>query len=185
MPRGKKLGGGRRDFDTESGVVSSDSLCTPPEIAMPLAVFFGGPVDVDPATNEHAIIRAHLKYTEFGLQLPWKRPRGKGTAWVNWPYSTNEPWAGKAIYEMKIGNVRELVVLCMSATSTVWWQSMMMKPKRNPRVICTKRIPFLGPHGVPMESGARFDTALIYYGSRTAAFDRNFKHVARWSTWGR
>lgn len=189
--RRDRIGLGRVNTDvvtTESGVISSDSLCTPPTIADPLADFFGGPVDCDPATNEHALIRARVQYTELGLQLPWGGAgvgSGRGTWWVNWPYSTNEPWADKAIYEMKIGNAREGVVLCMSATSTMWWQSMMLRPRRNPRVICTPRIAFYGPNGKPLESGARFDTALIYYGSRATRFDQHFRHVTRWSTWGR
>lgn len=175
------------DIDTSTGKISSDSLCTPHEIAEPMLELYGGPADIDPATNEHAIIAAHVKYTEFGLTLPWTGRHGKRKAkgWVNWPYSTNEPWADKAIYEMKIGNVGELVVLCMSATSTLWWQSMMVRPRRNPRVICTRRLAFLGPGGVKLESGARFDTALIYYGPRVDKFDRLFQHVTRWSTWGR
>lgn len=175
----------KRDLDTSSGKISSDSLCTPPEIATPLAQLFGGPVDIDPATNEHSIIQARRIYTWGGLMRPWVGPRKDGSAFVNWPYSTNDPWAAKALHEMKIQHVRELVILCMSATSTRWWAGLMINSKRNPRVMCTKRIPFLGPNGVEMESGARFDTALIYYGPRSLVFDREFKHQAMWSTWGR
>lgn len=184
MPKGKKLGGWKRDFQTESGVISSDSLCSPPEITRPLADMFGQ-VDIDPATNEHSRVPARKHLTELGLVLPWVGPKRDGTGYVNWPYSTNEPWATKAIFEMRIGHVRELVILCMSATSTIWWQSLMLKPRRNPRVICTSRLAFLGPDGVEMEHGARFDTALIYYGPRARLFDRTFQHVTRWATWGR
>ncbi len=60
-----------------------------------------------------------------------------------------------------------------------------LAPRRNPRVICTKRIPFLGPSGLPLASGARFDTSLIYYGPKVKKFDKLFRHVARWTTWGR
>lgn len=170
----------RRVLATNSGDLDSDSLCTPPEITVPLLELWDGPADCDPCSNEHSIVSARVAYTFGGLHRPW----GEKT-YENHPYSTNEPWIDKAVYEMKVGRVRELVILCMSATSTMWWQKAMVMPSRNPRVICTKRLPFLGPDGIRMPSGARFDTALIYYGSRHKKFDRLYKHVARWSTWGR
>ena len=158
--------------------MSTDEWCSPPEIAGPLFDFWGE-ADVDPCSNSRSIIRARKRYTWGGLTRPW----GKQT-YDNHPYSTNKPWIDKAIYEMKIGNVEELVVLCMYAASTQWWQDAMLKPRRNPRVIATKRIKFLGPDGKPVDS-SRFEPALIYYGRRTGAFDRHFEAITMWSTWGR
>jgi len=159
--------------------MNSDSWCTGPEIATPLFRDFWGFADLDPCSNDRSLIRAHESYTWGGLMRPWK-PK----TYQNHPYSTNEPWASKAIYEMKIGNVAELVILCMTATSTGWWKKLMVASKRNPRVIATKRLKFLGPDRKPVDS-SRFEPSLIYYGSKTAKFDRAFKHVAMWSTWGR
>lgn len=170
----------RRDFDTTTGVISSDSLCSPPEIVNSVYEILGDPIGCDPATNEHSIIRAKTAYTWGGLIKPWKE-----RSYVNWPYSTNEPWADKAIREMKIGHVTELMILCMTATSTMWWQKTMLLPRRNPRVICTRRLAFLGPSGKPLKNGARFDTSLIYFGRHVRKFDKEFAHVARWTTWGR
>jgi hypothetical protein len=170
----------KRDLDTESGEISSDSLCTPPEIIDRVYELFDGVIDCDPCSNEHSIVRATAIYTWGGLVRPWKR-----RTWENHPYSINDPCIDKACHEMRIGNVRELVILCMTATSTRWWHRAMTVPRRNPRVICTKRIKFLGPDGIPLESGARFDTSLIYYGSKPKKFDRLFAHVAMWTTWGR
>jgi len=184
--RTRGASGTERDLETDSGNISSDSLCTPPEIYEPLYEFWGGIPDCDPATNEHALIRAHVMHTSLGLVLPWRAPRRPTRrTWVNWPYSTNEPWAAKAVQEMKTGNVAELVIFCMTVTSPFWWRRLMLEPRRNPRVICTRRIKFLGPGGKPLGSGARFDTSLIYYGPKPARFDRYFRHVERWSTWGR
>ncbi len=178
--KGKKLGGGKRDFATDDGDISSDSLCTPPEVLDPMYELMGGPVDCDPCSNEHSIVKAKVAYTWGGLIRPW----GDKT-YENQPYSTNEPWIDKSLHEMKVGNVSELLILCMTATSTIWWQKAMLRPRRNPRVICTKRIAFLGPNGKPLKSGARFDTSLIYYGKRQQKFDRLYAHLARWTTWGR
>jgi hypothetical protein len=167
--------------------MTSDEWCTPHDVADPLAQFFGGPVGVDPCSNDRSVVQAHTVYTWGGLSRPWCRPgfAKKGdTSFANWPYSTNDPWAGKAAYEMRVGHVRELVILCMTAVSTKWWSGLMAYKKRNPRVICTKRLKFLGPDG-QKEDSSRFDPALIYYGTRLKAFDREFGHLAQWSTWGR
>ncbi len=158
--------------------MTSDEWCTPPEIADPLFEFWGQ-ADGDPCSNDRSVVRARQRYTFGGLHRPWWKK-----TYQNHPYSKNEPWADKAVHEMRVGNVHELVVLCMTATSTVWWQTFMLKPRRNPRVILTKRLKFLGPDGVPVDS-SRFEPALIYYGKNPKKFDRHFKHVAMWSTWGR
>lgn len=155
----------------------SDEWCTPPEVADPLFDFWG--VCGDPCSNERSVVRAHTRYTWGGLHRPWWEE-----TYANWPYSKNEPWSGKAVSELGIGRVRELAILCMTATSTGWWRGLMVKPRRNPRVIMTKRIKFLGPDRRPVDS-SRFEPALIYYGARAAAFDRQFSHLAMWSTWGR
>lgn len=158
--------------------MTSDEWCTPPKVATPLEQFWGY-ADLDPCSNDRSIVKAREIYTWGGLTRPWKKK-----TYQNHPYSINEPWATKAVFEMRIGNVSELVVLCMTATSTGWWQTFMQKPKRNPRVICTKRLHFLGPDGKPIDS-SRFEPALIYYGTRHKAFDKEFGHIAMWSTWGR
>ncbi len=158
--------------------MTSDEWCSPPEVADPLFEFWGI-ADGDPCSNDRSVIRARERYTWGGLTRPWWEK-----TYENHPYSQNDPWTQKAIYEMKIGNVAELVILCMTATSTQWWQGLMTKPRRNPRVLLTKRLKFLGPDGKPVDS-SRFEPALIYYGGRAKAFDKEFRHLTMWSTWGR
>lgn len=170
----------KRGLATANGDISSDSLCTPSEILEPLYDLYRGRLDCDPCSNEHSIVKATHMYTYGGLVRRWYE-----RTFENQPYSTNEPWIDKAVYEMKLGHVSELVILCMTATSTVWWKKAMTLPRRNPRVMCTKRIKFLGPGGKPLPHGARFDTSLIYYGPNTKRFDRLFSRHAMWSTWGR
>jgi len=177
-----------RDIEAASGKIDSDSLCTPPSIIEPLKELFDGEIDCDPCSNEHSLVGALTTYTWGGLARPWGGAgvgRGKRRAYSNWPYSTNDPWASKAVYEMKIGNVHELAVLCMAVPSTVWWRNLMIEPKRNPRVLMTKRLKFYGPNGKPLKDSARFDTALIYYGRKEAKFDRLFQAITMWSTRGR
>jgi hypothetical protein len=157
-------------------VSDSDHWCTPLEVALPLVQFFGGPVDCDPCSNATSIIDAVTAYTFGGLQFPW----GK-TSYMNNPYSTNVPWAEKAVHEMRVGRVEELVTLMMVAPSTDWWSTLCNKAPRNPRMIFTKRLKFIGDQ----KHGARFDTVLKYYGRRVRQFEREFSHLARWTRWGR
>ena len=162
-------------------MINSDQWCSPKiEIAEPLAQLFGGPVGIDPCSNARSVILAEVVYEWGGLHLPWKNPLDTG--YMNNPYSTNIPWANKAIHEMQVGHLDELVTLMMVATSTAWWSSLCTTKKvRNPRILFTKRLKFIGDK----KHGARFDTALKYYGRRHRAFEREFKHITRWSAWGR
>lgn len=163
----------------DHGGITSDEWCTPPEVADPLFQFWGY-ADWDPCTNARSVVKTlDGCFEKGGLIRPYR-----GKTWQNHPYSQNDVWAPKAISELKAGHAKELVILCMTATSTLWWQSLMNKPKRNPRVICTKRLPFLGPKGEPVDS-SRFEPALIYYGPNAKRFDACFRSIARWSTWGR
>lgn len=167
---------------SDSEPMSSDEWCTPWPIVGPLAQFFGGPVGVDPCSNERSIVRADAHYSWGGLVRSWRSK--KKTAFMNNPYSTNDPWADKAVYEMKVGHVDELVTLMMVAPSTTWWRTLCVSSRRNPRLIFTPRLKFIGKPNGPKE-GARFDTVLKYFGRRHRAFEREFKHVTRWLAWGR
>lgn len=175
--------------------MDSDTWCTPRSIALPLEQFFGGAVDVDPCSNERSIIKAKKVYTWGGLTRRWGR-----TTYENPPYSCTHPWTVKGFAEMgfeaghqstmQLGgrasgtgpSVDELVRLVMVSTSSAWWTLATSCP-RNPRLLFTKRLKFIGD----AKNGARFDTVLMYYGKKIArvrAFEREFKSITRWSTWG-
>jgi DNA N-6-adenine-methyltransferase (Dam) len=162
----------------DHGGITSDEWCSPRSVATPLYHFWGE-ADLDPCSNDRSVIRSRRALASGGLVLPWD-----GTTYANWPYSQNDAWTSKALHEMKAGRVEELVILCMTATSTVWWKRLMISAKRNPRVHLTKRLKFLGPGGKPVDS-SRFEPALIYYGPRATRFDQHFSHLSMWSTWGR
>jgi hypothetical protein len=169
--------------------VSTDDWCSPPEVADRLVDLFHGPVDVDPCSNARSFIQALLAYRTGGLILPWRLavPVDR-TVYQNDPYSQAQPWTDKALAEIAIGNVRELVRLSMMATSTAWWADMCLRPARNPRVLALKRLYFLDPEA--QEAGqrrwtCRFEPALTYIGHRPAQFTRAFASLTRWSTWGR
>jgi hypothetical protein len=85
-------------------------------------------------------------------------------------------------------HVKELVRLTLVSTAALWWRRQCLVPRRNPRLLFTKRLSFLDPFaedaGMKRE-GARFDTVLTYFGPRVTAFEAAFRHLTRWMTWGR
>ncbi len=184
---------------------SSDSWCTPYEVSLPLVQFFGGPVGCDPCSNDRSIIKSDRRYVAGGLHQPWggwKMAGGKiaRTAYKNPPYSKTALWTEKGILELeggltdRHGNINELVDLVMASTSTAWWGRGMRDTKRNPRVIFTKRLAFIDPRPRKVRgedkrglktASARFEPALIYYGSRIRAFEREFATITSWLSWGR
>lgn len=170
---------------------NSDSWCSPPEIADPLEDFHGGPVDVDPCSNERSIIRARRAYVTGGLVLPWCLPTPvDGSCYENFPYSQGDEWTVKLLAELAAGHIREHTRLCMMSTSTHWWARQCLLPERNPRILALKRIPFLDPFAIEAGKkrvGCRFEPALVYFGpgTRVRQFDRAFAHLTRWTTWGR
>ena len=156
----------------------SDGWCSPREVTVPLADFFGGGPRTDPCSNERSIVGAAIEYTWGGLHLPWL-----GETYENCPFSKTPAWTAKGLAELKSGRCTELVRLTMVATSTKWWK-LMAGYRRNPRFLFTKRLKFRGDAKTPNQ-GARFDTVLTYFGPRHAAFDKTFRHLERWTSWGR
>lgn len=166
----------------------SDWWCTPPEITVPLADFFGGPVDVDPCSNDRSIVLAHVAMTTGGLVAPWWRNETPGTVYQNDPYSKATLWTDKMLRELTNGRVTELVRLSMMSTSTQWWKDMCLYPFCNPRILGIRRVSFLDPEsaeaGMKRQS-CRFEPALTYFGHRPEEFTKTFAHLTRWAAWGR
>lgn len=176
--------------------MDSDTWCSPRKVTIPLAQFHRGPVDFDPCSNPRSLVKARKSLHAGGLHLPWRLSRPVNAAvYENPPYSKNDLWTQKAMNEIIVGNVEDLVRLVMVSTSTKWWRQQCgvipttvdvngqrrARVPRNPRLCFTKRLKFIGDK----DCGARFDTVLVYYGDRARAFEKEFSHIIQWSTWGR
>ena len=179
--------------------MNSDDWATPHCVADPLEQFYDGPTGCDPCSNPTSIIRAHRALSAGGLHLRWTHEDIKSTTgYRNPPYSGTEPWVDKAVRELHAVDrpLTEEISLVMVATSTKWWRKMcgtepvplardgkikMLTPQYNPRLLFTGRLKFIGD----ADNGARFDTVLAYYGHRVRAFEKEFKSITKWSTWGR
>lgn len=169
----------------------TDSWCTPPEITVPLHdTLYQGPATVDPFSNERSLVKALRSYFTGGFTLPWwlVEKEEPGNDFENPPYSKMTAATAKLLVELKSGRVVQHVRLVPAMTSSRWWARQCLDSKRNPRVMFTKRISFLDPFNPDpnkRRQTCRHEPALVYYGSKPALFDKAFKHLNRWSTWGR
>jgi hypothetical protein len=167
-------------------MATSDWWCSPAEIADPLEEFYGGPVGIDPCSNDRSIIRAVVALTYGGLVRSWRT--AKRTGYQNDPYSQAGAWTDKMLRELRYGNLREHVRLSMFTPSTKWWVNMCATPRCNPRILALKRISFLDPfadEAGQKRDSCRFELALTYFGPRPERFTKVFAHLTRWTTWGR
>lgn len=174
----------------------TDHWNSPREVADPLEEFAGGPVGIDPCSNETSIIKAVVRYVNVGgLILPWKpAPGHPQSAYENPPYSQLDAWTDKGIVEIadrRLGGRVDLIRLVPVASSTAWWRRAFgLEPvrlpggvevlPRKPTVIFTKRLQFLDGTGKQV-GGARFDSVLFYYGRRERAFLRAFRAITSWT----
>ena len=131
------------------------------------------PIVLDPATTKDNPTGAQYIRTvdcdPDGLATAWHEFRG--LTYVNPPYgrSYNRVWAHKIASEGMLGD--EIIALVAARTGSRWWRFMWEATR-----ICfiDHRLKFVG-----MPSGAPFDSALCYWGSRPRAFRRCMKDLGR------
>jgi len=100
---------------------------TPPEFLNLVREFYGGDIELDPASNPVAqqTVKAldYYSYEEGrdGLLLPWNGRK----VYCNPPYSRDliVPFVEKALSE--VNNGAELVMLVNSATDTLWYHTLI------------------------------------------------------------
>ncbi len=102
-----------------------DTWTSPLEIVGPLGRFAhvcgnGPAVDLDPCSNERSIVQCRRRFTrEDAPTADPIRPWG-GTAYVNWPWSSPEPWV-RACYEESQAGHCPWIVGCGIADPSVGW----------------------------------------------------------------
>ena len=138
-----------------------------------------GEIDLDPASCEEAnkIVKAKQIYTESdsGLKYPWI-----GRVFMNPPYSANKEFAEKMLYEYKINNTTEAIILLGAhAIETKWFADYW------DHVLCFTghRIKFNTPTGAAI-AGNIAGSVFVHLGEDSHKFAEEFnKHgyvVARW-----
>lgn len=146
---------------------ATDEWNTPPWITA-LVRDVLGTIDLDPCGNKRSspVVRATriLTVETDGLKVPWS-----GRVFMNPPYTRGQlaQWSQKLVSEYRTGAVTQAIALVPAYTDTSWWKTFAPYP------VCFLhgRVKFDGASGYP----ARFPSALIYLGTRTARFIFSFR----------
>jgi len=142
-----------------------DTWNTPSEIVLKVVDYFGGPVELDPCSNDaqYPNVPCIRCFTEDddGLSFQWNA----NSVFMNHPYSDSKHWIPYARRMFDEGNVQELIMLIKLDISTKWYRSIADRPW----VAINKRLRF-----GDSTSAAPFQSALFYLGPDPGRFFQTF-----------
>lgn len=148
------------------GQSEKDDWLTPREIVEDVVAFFGGVIDLDPASNSHETpnipARKHYTKEDDGLSYTWE-----GKVFLNPPYGREiAKWVDKLLEDYQRGHIREAIALLPARMDTQWFIPLYDYP------ICfiIGRICFSDGDGA-----APFPSCLVYLGKRVEDFVAIFK----------
>ena len=143
----------------------TDCWNTPSEIVLKVVDYFGGPVELDPCSNDaqYPNVPCIRCFTEDddGLSFQWNA----NSVFMNHPYSNSKHWIPYARQQFDEGNAKELILLIKLDISTRWYKSIADRPW----IAINKRLRFGDGKGA-----APFQSALFYLGPDPARFFRVF-----------
>lgn len=156
--------------------VSSDERYTPEWLLDIVRTFNGGDIELDVCTAPSNPTRAigFLTIVSNGLEQAWTP---YGLNWCNPPYSRGEviQWVTKASEEASQGC--EILMLTQADVSTQWFRAA--RSSADCVSLLRKRVGFVTPDGKAMP-GAKFGSAMWYWGRRRARFGRFFGGDVGW-----
>lgn len=143
----------------------TDCWNTPQEVVDKVIEYFGGPVELDPCSNnaDNPNVPCLRCFTEEddGLSFQWNA----NSVFMNHPYSDSKSWIPYARQQFDEGNVQELIMLIKLDISTRWYKSIADRPW----VAVNKRLRFGDGKGA-----APFQSALFYLGPDPGRFFQVF-----------
>lgn len=156
----------------------SQEWCTPAKYVNAVKKFFGGEIDLDPCSNEHAIVHAN---TEFrlpktdGLKEEWNYQR----IYVNPPYGSDKQrgttiknWLAKCCLANEKYSAQVLALVPVATNTSHWKQCVFGKAS----AICflyDTRLRFL-INGSEEHKGAPMACCIIYWGDDVDRFSKCF-----------
>lgn len=141
----------------------SNEYLTPPHIIDRALDFFGGQIDLDPASNEHSLVPA---ITAFDRKIDGLKQDWFGRVWLNPPYGREwlPKFIDKAIEEFAEGAADEILILVPARTDTKWHRSLNFCD----RCYLHGRLKFKSP-GKKLTT-APFPSVIFYLGDRNNDF---------------
>ena len=156
-PKGPLMSSGKDDWQTPDRVLD----CVHDMCAV---------IGLDPcAGRDTDLAVSNMTKDEDGLSLSWQK---QGLVFVNPPYSELKLWVPKVVKEAQEG--AEILLLIPARTDTMAFQLAM----RWSNALCfvAGRLKYLD-QGVTCKNSAPFPSAVLYFGSRWAAFADAFDPI--------
>jgi len=148
----------------------SNEHFTPLDFLEKVREFYGGWIDLDPASNgvDDSHSRASANYDKELDGLRWEWP---GNVFLNPPYSRDllKPFIAKAIAEYESGHANQILILAPARTDTQWHRSLAAYP----RCYITGRLKFHNPSNDGND--APFPSVLFYLGGNWPKFARHWR----------
>lgn len=153
---------------------SSQSWCTPPKYVEAISGFWNGDIELDPCSNEYALVEATTKFMlpeTDGLKMEWNYR----TIYVNPPYgadrcrgTTIKNWLAKCAYT-HAKYKSEIIALIPVATNTSHWKKYIFGSADAVCFLADTRLRFY-VNGIEHEKGAPMACCLIYWGDNADGF---------------
>ena len=162
----------------KNGDSLSQNWCTPPKYVDAIRDFFGGPVALDPCSNQFSIVRATTEYVlpeVDGLVASWDFP----TIFVNPPYGRDRrrstsirDWLRRC-WRAHRDHGAEVLALVPVATNTRHWKEYVFSAATAVAFLYDTRLRFL-EDGKDVGKGAPMSCAMVYWGTCYGRFDETF-----------
>jgi hypothetical protein len=151
---------------------------TPVKYVKAIREFFSGPVELDPCSNEHSIVKAKVEYRPpevDGLKVEWDY----ATIFVNPPYgsdrrhgTTIRDWLRKCAEAHSVHGA-EVLALVPVAVNTQHWKLYVWGAATAVAFLYDTRLRFL-VNGRDSGKGAPMACAMVYWGKHYQRFERTF-----------
>lgn len=146
---------------------------TPEKILQPVRDYFGGVIELDPATQPNNPVGALRFYTEIdnGLIQPWNATK----IFINPPFSKElAPFMEKLTLEAQ-DSTREIIALlpCGARFSTKYWQKWALNYKLRAICFVRGRVKFLRPDGTVAKQNL-YDSQIYGYNVDIIKFMNSF-----------
>jgi hypothetical protein len=157
MSAGRKNNSDKKDWNT------------PPKYIVPITIFFGGSIDLDPCSNEHSMVNAEVNFIypeKDGLVEEWDAEN----IFVNPPYGRSN---GKGLYDWLFKSLKyensEIIFLIPVATNTKHFKDIVFKHYSAICFLSDTRLKFFN-NGKEDSKGAPMACCLCYKGKRSDHF---------------